>query len=1017
MANGKKLGGKAAAGGSAGQPEQPHPLEQTRSFGNEVEVDDNFEQFFKKTVAVIPGAEQEYDEQGEYESVEDVEKSGSQSLFARFMSRTKKPPMEPEQDAAAPEAQRKEEQEQKILQEQQRKAEERRKERERAEAHRAEIEREAMLEVERIAQEKAMRAAAARAEAERQARELAERQAAEKAARERAEREAAERAAREKAARDQAEREAAERAAREKAARERAEKEAAERAERERQERLEEEKAAREKAEHEAAAEAAERLADRLTEERRSRELAERRQKERQYQQQAQQRMEQQQRKNAATAQAAQMAIEQASQQSGESTLENLAKQERRSLGEGDQDTMSIRLELPEETIPDGKTQLEGVGGKKPDKFILPALHLFGRGSAEAAQDREAGKNTEVGDSAASEESVGTEWEPEQQKEPEAASDTQERENRSHGINPGFVSGALPRQDPESPGEMQALLEARRLGCVARTAGTAVIAAILLYLGIAARSGTAPIPDIINPQLAVKPFLAINMLLLLAAAAAGLDMLRNGLAGILGKPVSDTLPALAMIGALAQLTVFLIKPSLYDPIHITVFAASAALLLCLNQAGRLVQAVNACESCGLLLLETEHEAASVCSDRDMTIRLARGLEEEDPVLLLSRPAGRLTNFLRRSFSQNENESRLQHLSWLLLLCAAVTAGISVLVGGDAGSAVSTAAGLLCLGSPLASVLASSLPMNLCSKGAARMGAIVPGWESAEELAESNLLHVSSDDLFPAGCIHLHGIKTFEKERIDLAILYAASIMQYSNCGLRDVFMAILQNDTRMLFKTDGVTKTAGKGIAGWIDNQRIIVGNREMMSRHNIEIPSMDYENHYTRGQRSPVYLAVAGRLFGMFLLNYVSDPTVLSTVEKLRAEGYSLLVSSEDFCVTAENIENAYGFRPEEIRLLDNSEKEYLAPNLAYTEQCDGCLLHLGSIASAAGGIRAAVSAREAARAAATIMTASVMVSCAAGLALAVTDGMAGLVLPAVTAYQAAWCGLTLMAPALKKY
>ena len=41
------------------EPAQPGPLEQTRSFGNEVPVDDNFEQFFKKTVAVIPGQEPE----------------------------------------------------------------------------------------------------------------------------------------------------------------------------------------------------------------------------------------------------------------------------------------------------------------------------------------------------------------------------------------------------------------------------------------------------------------------------------------------------------------------------------------------------------------------------------------------------------------------------------------------------------------------------------------------------------------------------------------------------------------------------------------------------------------------------------------------------------------------------------------------------------------------------------------------------------------------------------------------
>ena len=66
------------------EPAQPGPLEQTRSFGNEVPVDDNFEQFFKKTVAVIPGQEPEADaDDGEYYECDEQEAGG---FFARFRS-------------------------------------------------------------------------------------------------------------------------------------------------------------------------------------------------------------------------------------------------------------------------------------------------------------------------------------------------------------------------------------------------------------------------------------------------------------------------------------------------------------------------------------------------------------------------------------------------------------------------------------------------------------------------------------------------------------------------------------------------------------------------------------------------------------------------------------------------------------------------------------------------------------------------------------------------------------------
>ena len=61
-----------------------------------------------------------------------------------------------------------------------------------------------------------------------------------------------------------------------------------------------------------------------------------------------------------------------------------------------------------------------------------------------------------------------------------------------------------------------------------------------------------------------------------------------------------------------------------------------------------------------------------------------------------------------------------------------------------------------------------------------------------------------------GSVQLHGIKTFEKERIDLAILYAASVLE-SNCEtLRDIFMAILQNDKKTAFARGG--REAGGGL-------------------------------------------------------------------------------------------------------------------------------------------------------------------------------------------------------------
>ena len=49
-------------------------------------------------------------------------------------------------------------------------------------------------------------------------------------------------------------------------------------------------------------------------------------------------------------------------------------------------------------------------------------------------------------------------------------------------------------------------------------------------------------------------------------------------------------------------------------------------------------------------------------------------------------------------------------------------------------------------------------------------------QAMEQLGRANMVVVGARDLVPGASVRLHGIKTFEKERIDLAILYAASVL-------------------------------------------------------------------------------------------------------------------------------------------------------------------------------------------------------------------------------------------------
>ena len=181
------------------------------------------------------------------------------------------------------------------------------------------------------------------------------------------------------------------------------------------------------------------------------------------------------------------------------------------------------------------------------------------------------------------------------------------------------------------------------------------------------------------------------------------------------------------------------------------------------------------------------------------------------------------------------------------------------------------AGTLCLGGPASATLLAAIPAMLMQKSAARVGAVVPGWSSVEELSGANMIMVGAKDLFPAKSVRLHGIKTFEKERS----IWPSCMPRRAHRGLRYPAGCVYEHHPGQdQYPVPGgkPENDPGFGFTAWVGDKRVIIGNRAMMESRGWRSPSLDYENRYTKGKKQAIYLAVSGRLFGMFLVSYKAD-------------------------------------------------------------------------------------------------------------------------------------------------
>ena len=546
-----------------------------------------------------------------------------------------------------------------------------------------------------------------------------------------------------------------------------------------------------------------------------------------------------------------------------------------------------------------------------------------------------------------------------------------------------------------------------------------ILAVVLLHLGLTAERLLPPL-SVLDPDAAPAAFYAANLLLFAASLFVGYPVLRDGLAGLRGRPSADTMPALAAVAALLQAVVAMLNANAYRSTEgIGLLTGMAALGLFLALVGSRVMLSAVQGGYALAAEGGELRGAYRTRDKDLIRALARDLEQKDPWVLLSRPVQTASNdFVEQSLSERASERRARKVACILLAAAVLSCVAFLLFGGGINCAVAAAAAVLCMGAPLSSVLVPGLAALRLQRAAAAVGAVVPGWAAIEELGGIDTIELDADDLFTADSVTLEDIRIFKGGRIDRAILYAASVLNESCDTLRGLFSQIIEDRTDILFPVKDLEQHTGLGFSAWCDNNRILIGTRRYMEQEGVTLPEQDYEDgHSKNGELQILYLAVSGNLHAMFVLRYVGGRNVARSLASLQRENIRLLVTSKDPSLTARHITEAYHLPEGMVTVLDGDQCQAIEAAEAAPEKPDCCLYHHRGFASLTGGLQAADQAQNAETSATTVQLVSVCFSVFIAVLLTYAGSIWQLSIATVLMYQAAWSALSIAVCALKQH
>ena len=412
----------------------------------------------------------------------------------------------------------------------------------------------------------------------------------------------------------------------------------------------------------------------------------------------------------------------------------------------------------------------------------------------------------------------------------------------------------------------------------------------------------------------------INAVLIIAAVAIDNVRFVDGITSLFKKNITgDTAVSLTLAIALVQNTLAAVIGG--GEIATTVFSAAAVGAVLISKFTEKINAQRTLSNFEVCTFKYEHNMYAVhpFENESEIFELGRGLMMGNAELLYSSKVEFPQDFMKNSEADASDKKLVGILVPAALGAAAVAAVAAGIIEKSVMAAFTAFTGTFCVCSPVfASVIPAFIAL-IANRELNATGTMISGLAAAQDTASANAVVMDCADIFDRSKCTMHGMKDFKSIRIDDVLLYAAALVIKSGGPLRESFEQVVDGRQDLLPAVKELAYEDKLGITARIHGQKVLLGNRNLLVNHSIEVPEKSLEERYSHGGRKVMYLAVAGKLAAMFVVSYTVDMNLAPYFKMLESNGIQVLVRTNDVNVTEELISNSFGLPKETFKILSS--------------------------------------------------------------------------------------------------
>jgi Cu+-exporting ATPase len=465
-------------------------------------------------------------------------------------------------------------------------------------------------------------------------------------------------------------------------------------------------------------------------------------------------------------------------------------------------------------------------------------------------------------------------------------------------------------------------------------------------------------------------------------------------------------------------------------VHVYVPVAVVGLML--NTLGKIFMIVRAKKNFEFISGDsTKYSAYMPNTNEDGEARaFTKGILDAMPVPVFLRKTEFLADYLKNSYCTD----------WADLICRKLVpvAAIATIVMGitafflpfgeaalirDIRWAFTAASAFSAVLAPFSIMFLVNAPLLKAAKSLAKSDCVVMGYTAAQKFSKANAIVIDAGILFPAGSVKFLNVKRCQKPNainsisIDESIIIAASLAIKGNSIMSSMFYDMIAGDSDLLHKIESCIYEVNMGINGWMGNKRVMLGNREQMKHHGVDVPAENKERRHCPDNGDVVYLAVGSETVAMFFIEVVPNSAVKHGLWELDANGVALAVKSRDSLVTVAKLADIFELNPERVRVLSYDQHSGFDDYSKYTSRGSSEIACNGTFTSFARALTTAkMLIRDMMVTSATLFV-SVFVAGFLGILFVIFSATSVMSASTIFIYNMIWLGIMLVLQALRRY